>query len=473
MATWGDVWIKSLILVPTPYWVQFPFDETALVFSLLAVVATGVGISLLPALRGSRLDLTGKMKGAGGAAGTGGGKLRRLLVVSQFALTTILLAGALLLARSYLTLDHAESGYATDGIVTMRVSLTGGAYEDPRQRLAYLDRAIERLQRARIVESAGAVSALPARREGSAPTVTFEVEGEVGGRGEARIATRHVVTAGYLETMEIPLLDGRPFTLAEVDEGRDVVILSGGLARRLWPDSARLGRQIRLVAGDARQAPDPWLTVVGVTRDVMPPAQVLGLDTVPADQLYLPYGAQPARLMTLALRTGSGAVGAVGPLRAELQALDETVPIYNVMTMSQVLDVVHWVPRLWSQTFSVFGALALLMSAMGVYAVTAYEVSRRRREIGVRMALGEPPERISRFVLRDAGRSGVIGVAVGLAAAVPLAQLLARLLVDVHPNDAVVFGGVAVLLVAVAACAAWVPAHRAASVDPMITLRAE
>ena len=219
MATWGDVWIKSLILVPTPYWVQFPFDRTAVAFSLLAVVVTGVGISVLPALRGSRLDLTGMMNGAGRASGDGGGRLRRLLVVSQFALATILLAGALLLARSYLTLDHAESGYATDGVVTMRVSLTGGAYEDPRQRLAYLDRAIERLRRARIVESAGAVSALPASREGFAPTVTFEVQGEVGGRGEARIATRQVVTAGYLETMEIPLLDGRAFTAAEVDEG--------------------------------------------------------------------------------------------------------------------------------------------------------------------------------------------------------------------------------------------------------------
>ncbi len=473
MATWGDVWIKSLILVPTPYWVQFPFDRTALAFSLLAVVVTGVGISVLPALRGSRLDLTRMMKGAGGAVGASGGKLRRLLVVSQLALATILLAGALLLARSYLTLDHAESGYATDGIVTMRVSLTGGAYEDPRRRLAYLDRALERLQRARIVESVGAVSALPASREGFAPTVTFEVEGEVDRRGEARIATRHVVTGGYLETMEIPLLDGRPFTAAEVDEGRDVVVLSDGLARRLWPDGPHLGRRIRLSAGDAGQAPGPWLTVVGIAGDVVPPAQVLGLDTVPADQLYLPYGARPTPLMTLALRTRSDAVGAVAPLRAELQAVDATVPIYNVMTMSQVLDVVHWVPRLWSQTFSMFGALALLMSALGVYAVTAYEVSRRRREIGVRMALGEPPGRILRFLLRDAGRSCVIGVAVGLAVAVPLAHLLARLLVDVHPNDVVVFGGVALLLVAATVCAAWVPAHRAAHVDPMITLRAE
>ena len=473
MATWGDVWIKSLIQVPTPYWVQFPFDRTALAFALLAVVATGVGISVLPALRGSKLDLARMMKGAGGGAGAGGGTLRRLLVVSQFALSAILLANALLLARSYLTIDDAESGYATDGIVTMRVSLTGGAYEDPRRRLGYLDRAIDRLRGARIVESAGAVSVLPASREGFAPTVTFEVEGEVGERGAARIATQHVVTAGYLETMEIPIVDGRPFTAGEVDEGREVVLLSDGLARRIWPAGARVGRRVRLAGGEGEREPGSWLTVVGIARDVTPPAQVLGLDTVPADQLYLPYGALPTPLMTLAVRTRSDALRAVATLRTELQALDETVPVYSVLTMPQVLDVVHWVPRLWSQSFSVFGVLALVMSAMGVYAVTAYDVSRRRREIGVRMALGERPGHIMRLVLRDAARSCVIGVGVGLAVAVPLAHLMARLLVDVHPNDVVIFGGVALLLVAVAVSAACVPAHRAARVDPMITLRAE
>ncbi len=469
MATWGDVWVKSLIQVPTPYWVQFPFDWTALAFSLLAVVVTGVGISVLPALRGSRLYLTQTMKGAGEGSGVGGGTLRRLLVGSQFALAVILLTSALLVARSYLTIDDAESGYATDGIVTMRVSLTGGAYEEPRERVGYLDRAVNRLRGVGIVESAGAVSVLPASREGFAPTATFEVEGEVG----ERVAALHVVTAGYLETMEIPIVDGRPFTSEEIDEGREVVVLSDELTRRIWLAGGRVGRRIRLGGGGPQQEPGPWLTVVGVTRDVTPPAQVLGLDPAPADQLYLPYGARRTPFMTLVLRTRSDARRAVAPLRTELQALDETVPIYNVLTMPQVLELVHWVPRVWSQTFSVFGVLALVIAAMGVYAVTIYDVSRSRREIGVRMALGEQPGRILRLVLRDATRSSVIGVAIGLAVAVPLAHLMARLLVDVHPNDVVVFGGVALLLVAVAVCAAGMAARRAARVDPMITLRME
>ena len=470
MATWGDVWVKSLILVPTPYWVQFPFDRTALAFSLLAVVVTGVGISLLPALRGSRLELA-RMAGPG-QPGNRGGTLRRLLVVSQFALSAILLCSALLVARSYLAIDDADSGYATDGIATMRVSLTGGAYDDPRQRAEYLERAVDRLRGTSAVASAGAVSVLPASREGFAPTATIEVEGSVGERGELRVATLHVVTDGYLETMEIPIVDGRSFTAGEVDEGGDVVVLSDGLAHRIWPDGAAVGRRVRLAAGEQEQ-PGPWLTVVGIAGDVTPPAQILGLDPVPADQLYLPYGARPTPFMTLALRTRSEALRALAPLRAELQTVDATVPVYNVLTMPQVLEVVHWVPRVWSQTFSVFGVLALLIAAMGVYAVTAHDVGRRRHDIGVRLALGEEPGRITRLVIRDATRSGVVGVAIGLAVAVPLARLIARLLVGVHPNDVVVFGGVALLLVAVAVCAAGVAARNAGRVDPMITLRVE
>ena len=475
MATWGDAWVKWLLQYPTPYWMQFPFDRTALVFSVLAVVVTGVGISVLPALRGSRLDLAARMNRGDRAGVVHGGTLRRLLIVSQFAASAVLLVSALLVARSYLTIDHTENGYATDGIVTLHVALDGDAYEDPGQRLGYLDRAVNRLRRTGIVESAGAVSELPVsvRRDGMAPTVAFEVEGEIGERGEARLATQHVVTTGYLETMEIPIVEGRRFTATEIDEGSDVVLLSDKISLRIWPDGARVGRRVRLAGGEREGEPGAWLTVVGITRDVTPPEQLLAGDIAPADQLYLPYGTRPTRSMTLVVRTRSDALGAIAGLRTELQAVDETVPIIDALTMQQLLDLGYQVQRLLSQTFSVFGVLALVIAAMGAYAVSAYDVSRRRREIGVRLALGESPVRIMRLVLLDAMRSCLIGLAVGLALAVPLAHLMARLLVDVHPNDVVVFGSVTLLLVAIAACATCVPARRAARVDPMITLRAE
>ena len=150
-------------------------------------------------------------------------------------------------------------------------------YEEPRQQLPFLDRAVDRLRRTGIVESAGAVSVLPASREGFAPTVTFEIEGEVGERSEAPLATQHVVTAGYLETLEIPIVDGRPFTAAEVDEGREVVILSAGLSRRIWPDRARVGRRVRVAGEEGEHDPGPWLTVVGITRDFTPPAQIVAV----------------------------------------------------------------------------------------------------------------------------------------------------------------------------------------------------
>ena len=198
--------------------------------------------------------------------------MRRLLIVSQFGASAVLLVSALLVTKSYVAIDDTENGYATDGVVTMRVALDGDAYEDPRQRLGYLDRAANRLRSTGIVEAAGAVSELPVlvRRDGLAPTVAFEVEGEIGERGEARIATQHVVTSGYLETMEIPIVDGRRFTAAALIDGGCVegVLLSDTDSRRDWPARARRRRSLESGSpGEyvARTRTGPvGLTVVGI-----------------------------------------------------------------------------------------------------------------------------------------------------------------------------------------------------------------
>ena len=259
------------------------------------MVATGVGISVLPALRGSRLDLAARMNRGDREGVVHGGTLRRLLIVSQFAASAVLLVSALLVTRSYLTIDHTENGYATDGIVTMRVSLDGDAYEDPRQRLGYLDQAVNRLRltghrriRGRRVGTSGLE---PAPRPAWPRLSPSRSKVRLANAGEARIATLDVVTSGYLETMEIPIVEGRRFTAAEIDEGSDVMLLSDRLTRRIWPDGVRVGRRVRLVGGEREQVRDVWLTVVGITRDVIrSQCSSSGSTRRPSDQLYLPYG---------------------------------------------------------------------------------------------------------------------------------------------------------------------------------------
>ena len=303
----------------------------------------------------------------------------------------------------------------------------------------------------------------------------LEAEGQVTERGEERFATYHTITEGYLRSLEIPLTDGRDFTPEEIAGGRDVAILGASLAEQLWPTEnaekaeQAIGRRIRLV----REGESLWLRVVGVVRDVAPAYQFAGLDSWPETQLYVPYGQDPAPMVSLAVRTKTDPALAAPAVREALLAADSSVPVFDVLTMKRLLDVVQWVPILWSQQFSLFAGVALVIAAMGVYAVTAYSVSRRNREMGIRIALGAGPIEILGLVVRQGMVLGIIGVAVGLAGAIPLTQLLSSLLYEVSASDPTVFVGVTVMLILVAALASYIPARRAASVDPAVVLRAE
>jgi ABC-type antimicrobial peptide transport system permease subunit len=230
-----------------------------------------------------------------------------------------------------------------------------------------------------------------------------------------------------------------------------------------------IGRRIRLTDGK----PGPWLRVVGVVNDVEPAYQIGGVDSWPKMQIYVPYGWDPAPMITLVARSRSDPSLAAMPVRDELRRLDQGVPIYDLLTLDRVLKMVQWVPRLWSQSFSLFGALALFIAAMGSYAVTSYSVSRRTREMASRIALGAEPKRILQQIVRQGLLTGGAGVVLGLAGAVPSCRFLATLLYDVSPNDPFVFGGVAFLMLVVAMLAAYLPARRAAHLDPATMLRSE
>jgi predicted permease len=474
VAFWGDNWIRTLVQVPIPYWLQFPFDGRALAFALGLTLATGVGFSLGPALRHSRVNVADVLKTTTRTVDVAGGqRLRRLLVVGQVAMSAILLVGAFLMIKSFLRVDAADVGYQTADLLTLRVSLNGEAYKDPARRAAFVSQALARIGGLAYVRSAAAASYLPASPAGHA-AAQIEAEGQVADGEETRLVTRQAVTQAYVDTMGIPLVEGRWFTADEIELGRgDLVVLGSGLAKQLWPGngpvSEAIGRRIRILPRESGS----WLTVIGIVGSVEPPYQIGGLDSWPRDQVYVPYGAEPTPFLSLVVKTRTDAASASTDLRTELQTLDATIPIYDVMTMTDVLRQVNWVPRLWSQLFSVFGLLALLMSAAGTYSMSAYAVSQRGREIAVRMALGARRGRILTLIVGDALRLSIVGTLLGLGVALPVSRLLARLLYEVTPNDPIVFGGVALLLTAVSIASAWLPARRAAHVDPMAALRAD
>jgi putative ABC transport system permease protein len=468
LAMYGDSWLRTLVQIPIPYWLRFEFDRTAFIFALGVTLTAGVGFSLVPALRQSGPDLLDVLKSsARSGEAPRGNRLRRILVVSQFVMSAILLVGALLMITSFLRLRNAATGYQPSRVLTMRVSLNGEDYKDGARRIAYINKATDTIGGLAGVASASAVNYLPASTAGY-DAVQLDIDGTAA-RDEKRLVTRHTITARYFDTMQIPLREGRTFTQSEIDEGRDVAIVSERAARQLWPGTSAIGHRVRV----KQTVPGPWLTVVGTVGDTEPPFQIAGLDAWPKRQIYVPYGSQPGRVMTLAVQTRSDPEAVAADLRTQLHRIDATTPIYDVYTMSQALDLVNWIPRLWGQLFSVFGILAVLLAAAGTYSATAYAVSRRTHEIGVRMAIGARPAQILKSVLRDALTICGIGTAIGIALALPMGFFLVRLLFGVRAADPVIFAGVAVILTMVSVAAAYIPAHRAARLHPTIALRTE
>ena len=354
-------------------------------------------------------------------------------------------------------------------MLTLRISLNGEQYRDPQRRIVFLNKATEQIAGLPNVAAAGAVNYLPASSAGY-EAVQIDVDGQERKGDERKIATRQAVTDNYLDTLNIPLLEGRKFSRPEIDHGADVVLVGARLARQLWPGASAIGHRIRIVQ---TTQPGPWLTIVGTVGDVQPPYQVSGFDSWPREQLYIPYGSNPVRIVSIAIQTRQDPAVVAPDVRSELRRMDATVPVYDIYTMTQVQDLANWIPRLWGQLFSVFGILAVLMAAAGTYSATTYAVSRRTHEIGIRMAIGAEPAQILRSVLQDALKVCGIGTLVGMALAVPMGIFLGRLLYGVNPFDPIILGGVALILTLVCIAAAYLPAYRAARVHPTVALRTE
>jgi putative ABC transport system permease protein len=454
-----------VVPVEIPPWIHLGVGLRTVAFAsgvsaVLAVVlgfAAGVHVtdrSVADSLRGG--DRTG--------AGVSRARLRRALVVGEIALSLALLVGALLLTRSFARMEHADPGFDPNGVLTLRVSLPESRYPSDSSITRFHEQVHERLRALPGVMSTASVLTPPLSDENIFTAIT--IEGQPAPVGQAMHAHRQAVTPSYFSVLHIPLLTGRVFTTADDASAPPVAIVTNALARNRWPNQSAVGRRFKLGQADSDGG---WITVIGVARDV----KQFGVREGSVEGIYLPFAQSPPRTATIALRVTREPIALATPARRIIRGLDPELAVFGVEAMPQTLARSIWQPKLQSLLVGAFAVIALALAAVGVYAVISYAVAQRTREIGVRMALGAQRSAVLRLVLTQGVHLTLVGVALGLIASLAGARLLRGLLFGVSVHDPLTFAGVPVLLALVAVIACYLPARRAASVDPVIALRAD
>ena len=468
LAAWGVNGLTGSTPVRPPFWVVFDLDGRSFAFAAGVTALSALLVSLAPVWQARKADVLGALKdGARSVAGGPQGRLGRALVVTELGFSLVLLIGAALLVQSFRHRYDADSGLDTKGALTARLTLSGETYADPARRATLLEELLRRLRARPDVVEAGAANGLPFPDPlgGTGETRTFEVEGQPTERGHEPSTLYCTAATGYLQAIGLPLVDGRLFSDEEEAEGRDVVVVSDGMARRLWGGASAVGRRLRLDGG-------PWLEVVGLVRELTDSGDILWTGGRPAGQIYVPYRREPVATVSLVVRTRTEPALFAGALRDELRALEPTVPLESVFSLDEVRLRALWVSQIWGRMLSVIAGLALVLAALGVYGVVSYTVAQRTQEIGVRMAVGARPSQVLRLVLGQGLGLALRALAVGLLGAFGLARALSGLLFGIDPLDPVTFAGGALLLGLTAILASYLPARRATRVDPLGALRA-
>jgi predicted permease len=464
-------WIHILGSKSIPRLGDVGIDGRVLLFTLLLSVASGILFGLIPALRASRLDLNSTLKDAGrGSAGTSavwgrGNNFRRVLVVSELALSVVLLIGAGLLIRSFVRLQEVSPGFNPRGVLTFDLTMTGRKYDDKGAVLNTYRQLWERLEHSSGAVAAGGVTSLPLSEAFAWTPIT--VEGRVPLPGEKFLnADERVVAGHYFEAMEIPLRRGRFFNEQDDTNTPVAVIVDEHMADQLWPAQDPIGKRIHIVE---LQSKDPWQTVVGVVGRVKQDS----LDSDPRIAFYLAHTQFPTRAMTVALRSRTAPAAMLSAARSELRNLDADLPMYYVRTMEQRVNESLAKRRFSMMLLGIFASLALALAAIGIYGVMAYLVNQGTRELGIRIALGASQHSIVSLVVRQGMVLAVAGVTIGLAAAFLLTRLIRTLLFGVEASDPITFAGISLLLAMITLLACYIPARRAAQIDPLISLRCD
>lgn len=466
VAAWGRAGLVALVGDEVPRLAQAGLDLRVLGFTAALALGTALLFGPGPALLATRGELAPALKeGARGGVGSGRHRARSLLVVAEVALALVLLVGAGLLLRSLDELLSASPGLDVDGVLTASVSLPESRYPDGGDQHAFLERLLERAGALPGVESATAVMPLPLGGDGW--QTSYHVEGTPPPEPGAGLLTDFArVSPGYFRTLGIPLLRGRGFTEADRDGAVPVVVVDETFAEIAWPGDDPLGKRLKLNGYDSDE---PYLEVVGVAGHV----KNYGVDRDSRRQLYIPFAQNRMCFFTVALRTSGEPGTLAGPLRQAVAEVDPDQPLASVRTLASYRAEGAFEQRLLSTLLGVFAAVALGLAAVGLFGVLAASVAERTHEIGLRMALGAGGGEVLRLVVARGMALTGIGLAAGFAGSAGVVRLLGGVLYGVGPADPATFALVPVILAAVALAACWLPARRAAAVDPMVTLRSE
>ncbi|HSA54394.1 MAG TPA: ABC transporter permease [Gemmatimonadaceae bacterium] len=452
---------------PIPYYIDWEMDTPTLLYTAGISILTGLVFGLMPALQASGGQLHAALKEGGRGTGTGARKnrLRSALVVFEVALALVLLVGASLFVRSFLALQHADVGFDTSRIMTMRFFLPGTRYDSALARQQRVEDILRRVEALPAVQAATSSNLIPIDGGGAGDRVV--AEGKDVPAGEAPWLFYTGVAGHWFESLGVPLVAGRTFSDAELQGTEPLAVINRATAKLLWGDGEALGRRFRLAADASQQ----WFTVIGVVPDF----RVDDLDDRGAipPSAYLPYRFLDVRNHGLMIRVRSGDPAAVtNAVRAEIRASDAGIPVFGAATLDKVRELSFWQYGLFGSMFGVFGGVALFLAAIGVYGVISYGVSQRTQEIGVRVALGAQRRDVIALVVRQGMVLAGSGIALGLLGAFGVTRVVTSLLF-VSATDPVSFGGVAFFLAAVAVLASYFPARRATAVDPISALRFE
>ena len=459
LAAWGVQLLLGAAPLDLPRLGEVSLDGRVLGFALLISLVTGVAFGILPALRSAGAHPLEALKSGSYTTTEGrrGVRLRGVLVGVEAALSAVLLITAGLLMGSFVRLMHVDKGFDIERVLAVNVTMPPSKYTEKAQQAAFFDRLLEKTRPLPGVLSAGLVSALPL--QGETWVDVAAAEGDQRPMFERPMVNVRFVSPDYFKTLRIPFREGRPFD--DSQRNRNVVIVSQGTARRLWPGQSPLGRRMLLI-----ETPEE---VVGVTADV----RSTSLDKDPVLIVYVPYWQHPRLSAALLVRTAMDPRGIAAGVREAIHQVDADVPVPEMQTLQEVMSDSVAQRRFQMMLVMLFAAAAMALAGFGIYGVVSYSVARRRTEMGIRMALGAGTAGLQRMVLWQGIRPVVAGLAGGIVGALAAGRILSSLLFQVNARDPLTIGGVALVLLAVSVVAALVPARRATRVDPMNALRFE